>query len=169
MATSNYSCCVITSNLRRCARDSNSVTYPSTLPRSYPRVALHLARSDTTTSYNRGHRIDTCSRRFPFTLQARQKIASPCILPVLTQQHLTIEDIESIPAPADFPVTIESNPNRSLGFGVKLSARKITTPLNILRPLHKKKPTLRIVTRASHLKFPAKIEASIRFRHQHSF
>ena len=110
-----------------------------------------------------------CSRRIPFTLQARQKIASPCILPVLTQQHLTIEDIESIPAPADFPVTIESNPNRSLGFGVKLSSRKITTPLNILRPLHKKKPTLRIVTRASHLKFPAKIEASIRFRPQHSF
>ena len=133
------------------------------------RVALHLARSDTTTSYNRGHRIDTCSCRIPFTLQARQKIASPCTLPVLTQQHLTIEDIESIPAPADFPVTLESNPNRSLGFGAKLSSRKITTPLNILRPLHKKKPTLRIVTRASHLKFPAKIEASIRFRPQHSF
>ena len=54
-------------------------------------------------------------------------------------------------------------------FGLKLSARKITTPLNILRPLHKKKPALRIVTRASHLKFPAKIEASIRFRPQHSF
>ena len=41
-------------------------------------------------------------------------------------------------------------------FGLKLSARKITTPLNVLRPLHKKKPALRIVTRASHLKFPAK-------------
>ena len=43
-----------------------------------------------------------CSCRIPFTLQARQQIASPCTLPVLTQQHLTIEDIESIPAPAEY-------------------------------------------------------------------
>ena len=37
------------------------------------RVALHLARSDTTTSYNRGHRIDTCSRRFPCNPRIKPK------------------------------------------------------------------------------------------------